>query len=164
MAEKLYSVIGDGQGIVEKLVELYPDVLWQVRTNQVAVLGIENKEPTKRSAKFRVRCVKNAEKAVFKINKIDIRYIIELYWSEWNQWTAPRKEWTIMNALLRISVDEDKMIKPDCVEFKIILDKVGFDWDNEHANLPSLTEAKVDFDLDLRPGLDEDKDDEDEED
>jgi len=161
MSEKTYSVISEAQDIVNKLVERYPDVLWQVRPKQIAVLGIDNKEPTKRSPDFRVRSVKNAEKAVLMLNKISTRFIIELYWSSWSSWDTPRKEWTILNALLRVSVDEGKLIKPDCVEFKIILDKVSFDWDEEGSVLPSLTIGDpVKFDLDLRPGIDDDNEEE----
>jgi hypothetical protein len=157
MSEKTYSVIDEGQKIVKKLCEIYPSVLWQVNPELVAVLGIENKEPTKRSKDFTVRSVKNAEKAIFIMNKVRTRFIIETYWTNWNTWNSPRKEWTILNALLRVSRDEGKLIPPDCVDFRILLDKVSFDWDAEGVGLPSLTGgAPVEFDLDLRPGLDED--------
>jgi hypothetical protein len=158
MAERTYSVITEGQEIVAALAERYPEVLWQVRPAQIAVLGIDNKEPTKRSKDFQVRSVRNAEKAVLQMHNVKTRYIIEFYWARWNTWDTARKEWAILNSLLRISVDEGKLIRPDCVEFKILLDKVSFDWDSEGAVLPSLTVGDpVEFDLDLRPGLDEDE-------
>ena len=156
MSERQYSVIDEGQKIMESLVDRYPDVLWQVRAAQVAFLGIENKEPTKRSKDFSVRSVKNAEKAVLVMYHVGIRYIVELWWSRWNEWNRERKEWTVLNALLRIGADEGKLIKPDCVDFKILLDKVSFGWDDEGANLPSLTQGTpLEFDLELRPGIDE---------
>jgi hypothetical protein len=162
MAERIYSVIKEGQDIVTKLCERYPDVLWQVRPAQIAVLGIDNKEPTKRSKDFQVRSVKNAEKAVLQMHQVKTRFIIEMWWSRWNDWTRPRREWTILNALLRVSADEGKLIKPDCVDFRIILDQISFDWDAEGTNLPSLIDGnKVEFDLDLRPGLEEDEDEDD---
>jgi len=165
MAERTYSVIKEGNEIIESLVERYPEVLWQVRPAQIAVLGIDNKEPTKRSKDFQVRSVKNAEKAVFLMHNVKTRFIVEFYWARWNEWNTPRREWAILNALLRISADEGKLIRPDCVEFKILLDQVSFDWDAEGADLPSLTAGDpVKFDLDLRPGLDEDEDEEKEED
>lgn len=158
MSEKIYSVIDEGQKIVDKLVEVYPDVLWTVRTGQIAVLGIQNKEATKRSPLFRVRSVKNAEKAVLQMNNIAIRYIIEMYWSEWNKWDTPRKEWVVLKALLSIGLEEGKLIKPDCSEYKIILDQVGFDWENPDVSLPSLTAGDpIPFDLDLRPSLDQEE-------
>ena len=161
MAERQYSVISEGQKIMEALVERYPDVLWQIRPAQIAILGIENKEPTKRSKDFMVRSVKNAEKAVFEMHNVGTRFIIEFWWSRWNEWDTSRREWTILNALLRVSVDEGKLIKPDCVDFKILLDKVSFGWDGDGAVLPSLTTGNpIEFDLELRPGLDEDEDDE----
>ena len=163
MSERQYSVIEEGMKIVESLVERYPDVLWQVRPAQLAILGIDNKEPTKRSKDFQVRSVKNAEKAVFIMHKVETRYIIELWWSRWNEWNRERKEWTILNALLRVAVDEGKLIKPDCVDFKILLDQVSFGWDEQGASLPSLTQGDpIKFDLDLRPGIDEDGEEEDE--
>jgi hypothetical protein len=163
MAEKTYSVIDEGQRIVEKLVDAYPDVLWQVRKEQIAVLGIENKEPTKRSKEFFVRPLKNAEKAICQMHNVKTRYILEFWWSKWNTWNTVRKEWAILNALLRVSVDEGKTLNPDSVEFRLILDQVGFDWHVEGANLPSLTSGTpIKFNLDLRPGLEE-SDEEDEE-
>jgi hypothetical protein len=162
MSERSYSVIKEGQEIVKTLCERYGGVLWQVRPAQIAVLGIDNKEPTKRSKDFMVRSVKNAEKAVFQMHNVKTRFIIEFWWSRWNDWSTARREWTILNALLRVSADEGKLIKPDCVDFKIILDKVSFDWDGEGASLPSLTAGDpIDFDLDLRPGIDDDNDDDD---
>lgn len=155
MAERTYSPIPEGQEIVEKLVEAYPEVLWQVRVAQVTVLGIDNKEPTKRSPKYRIRSVKNAEKAVLQLNKVDTRYIIETYWSEWNVWDTPKKEWVIFKALLQVGLDDGKILKPDCSEFRLILDKVGVDWEDSTA-LPLLTVGDpMEFDLDLRPGLEE---------
>jgi len=160
MSDRTYSEIKEGQEIVKKLVEKYPEVLWRVSPERIAVLGIDNKEPTKRSKDFMVRSVKNAEKAILLMNNVSTRFIIELWWSRWNTWTGPRKEWTIFNALLRISEDEGKLVKPDCVDFKILLDKVSFDWDVEGANLPSLTMGDpIDFDLTLRPGLEEENED-----
>ena len=165
MSERTYSVIKEGQDIVEALVERYPDVLWQVRNAQIAILGIDNKEPSKRSKDFVVRSVKNAEKAVFEMHNVKTRFIIEYWWSRWNTWSAPRKEWSVLNALLRVSAEEGKLVRPDCVDFKLIIDKVSFDWDVEGANLPSLTSGSpIEFDLDLRPGLDEDGDNEEDED
>jgi|APSaa5957512535_1039671.scaffolds.fasta_scaffold104761_3 hypothetical protein len=156
MAEKTYTVIEDGQKIVNKLVERYPDVLWQVREGQVAVLGIENKEAGKKAKDFTVKSVKNAERAILVMNDIKVRYIIEFYYSRWNEWDDARREWTILNALLRISVDEEKLIAPDCVDFRIFLDIVSFDWTIEGADLPSLTSGDpIKFDLDLRPGIDD---------
>jgi hypothetical protein len=158
MTEKTYSVIEEGQKIVKKLCERYPDVLWQVNPELVVVLGCDNKEPTKRSKSFVVRSVKNAEKAVFLMNKVRTRFIIETFWGYWNNWSTPRKEWVILNALLRVSKDEGKLIKPDSVDFSIILDQVSFGWDSDGANLPSLTAGDpVKFDLDLRPGLSEEE-------
>lgn len=156
MAERTYSVIKEAQDIINKLVERYPDVLWQIRPNQIAVLGIDNKEPGKRSQDVSVRSAKNAEKAILMMNNIPIRFIIELFWVKWNTWDTPKKEWKILKSLLMISVDEGKLVKPDCVEFKLILDQVSFDWDAEGAVLPSLTIGDpVKFDMNLRPGLDE---------
>jgi len=156
--ERTYSVISEGQKMVSKLIERYPDVLWQVREEQIAVLGIDNKEPTKRSKDCTVRSLKNAEKAICQMHKVKTRYILEFWWARWNLWNTTRKEWAILNALMRVSVDEGKLLNPDSVEFRIILDQVGFDWHVEGANLPSLTSGNpIEFDLDLRPGLDIDE-------
>jgi hypothetical protein len=162
MAERTYSVIDEAHTIIGKLVERYPDVLWQVRPHQVVVLGIENKEPTKRSPSYKVRAINNAEKALFKINKIETRFIVEIFWSAWNEWDSVRREWILLNSLLRVSVDEGKLLRPDAVEFKLILDKVSFDWDEEGSVLPALTVGPlVEFDMDLRPGIEDEDEEED---
>ena len=164
MAERVYSVIDEASDIAEALVTRYEDVFWQVRLKQVSFLGVENKQPTKRSPAMKVRGLKNAEKAVMLLNKVPTRYIVEFFWSDWSGWDDERKQWLVAKALLQVGIEEGQLIKPDCSEFRIILDKVGVDWDkNMDTVLPNLLDNDpVDFDLELRPGL-EDAEDEGEE-
>jgi hypothetical protein len=161
MAERVYTIVDEAADIAKELVEIYPDVMWQVRLNQVSFLGVENKEPTKRSPVMKVRGINNAEKAVMLLNNIPTRFIVELFWSEWQKWGDELKQWVVLKALLSISVEEGKLIRPDCSEFRIILDKVGVDWEQRTDALPNLLSGtKVDFDLELRPGLEDEEDEE----
>lgn len=54
-------------------------------------------------------------------------------------------------------ISSDKLNKPDIVDYKIIVDAVGANWLDEGAKLPNLLNTEVKFDLDLRPGLDDDE-------
>ena len=164
MSERLYTEVDEANDIARELTERYADVFWQVRLNQVSFLGVENKQPTKRSPLMKVRGIANAEKAVMLINKVPTRYIVEFFWSSWHEWSDELKQWYVTKALLSISVEEGKLIRPDCTEFRIILDQVGVDWD-QRTDLPNLlANAKVEFNLDLRPGLEDEDEDEEKED
>lgn len=154
--EKTYERVEVAEGIIKSLCEKYPEVFWRVRPERIAVLGITNKERSeKKKDYFKVNPVKGAHKALNIIYKVPISYIIELYWSDWNTWETNFREWMIFKALLMVSEDDGKLIRPDCKEFKIILDIVGVDWDKIRNVLPSLTSSVVPFKKELRPGMDD---------
>ena len=68
--------------------------------------------------------------------------------------TNGQLEWIIMKALLMVSEEGGKIVKMDCKDFRILLDVVGVDWETKDI-LPSLLDEQVKFNLDLRPGLDD---------
>jgi len=160
--DKIYERLTEADSIIQKLHEKYPDVLWQVRPTHVTVLCITNKDKPKKSKNlFKVTPIKGVNKAIAEMSKIDLSYVIEVFASDWNQWSQNLREWVIMEALLHVHEEEGKLIKTDCDDFRIVLDVIGVDWETR-IDLPSLTESDVKFNLALRPGLDdEDKDDND---
>jgi len=160
MTEKVYTRVKDAEIIVKKLCEKQPDVLWCVKPDMVAVLGIENKERSEKNKVLaKIKPFKGCEKAILMENNIPVRYVIELYWSDWNDWNQKKRQWIIFHELLHIHSEIGKTVKHDCEDFKIILDKVGVNWTTSD-NLPNLIEDNVKFDLGLRPNLEESENDE----
>lgn len=155
--EKVYDKIEEAEKLIVTLCEKYPDVLWRVRPARIAVLGITNKERSKKSKSyFKVNCVKGAQKALNILYHVPVSNIIEFYFSDWSSFTQSMKEWMVMKALLTIGEEDGKIIKPDCTDFRILLDIVGVDWEKNEV-LPSLTEEDVKFKLELRPAIEEEE-------
>lgn len=158
---RTYARVTEAEKIIEQLQAKYPDVFWAVKPGQIAVMGVDNQERgekaiAKNPAYAKFRPIKGAEKAIFETNKIPIRYIIELYWSDWNAWNAAYKQCVLTSAVLEVTPEEEKKNKYDCVGYKILFDAVGVNWDREPDKIPNLLNDDVKFNLELRPGLNED--------
>ena len=89
------------------------------------------------------------------LNRVNTRYIIELYCTDWNTWSKAQKESVIFHELLHPDYEVGKIVKHDVEDFQIMIDKLGCNWFG-NKDLPSLLETKVDFDLSLRPNVPED--------
>ena len=151
--EKQYSRVKEAEEIIKNLCAKQPEVLWCVRPENVAVLGIENKErPEKNTTLAKIKPVKGCEKAILQDNNIPIRYCIEIFWSDFNTWTEKQKQWILLHELLHIHHEVGKSIKHDCEDWRIILSKVGVEWWKKE-DLPDLLNDDVKFDLNLRPSL-----------
>ena len=151
--EKSYSRVEEAETIIANLCEKYPDELWQIKPGIINVLGIENKERSKSNNKLAtVKAIRNPTKAILQINNVVVRYVIELYWSDWNQWSLPLKQWIIFHELQHIGDEIGKLVKHDSEDFRMILDAVGVDWVAKNEKLPLLLGSeKVKFNLSLRP-------------
>jgi len=162
MTEKLYSRVTEAEDMIVKLCEKQPEVLWAVKPSIISVLGIENKERSEKNKTLvKIKPVKGVEKAIMQQNNVSTRYILELYWSDWNTWKAEKRQWIILQMLLHIHSEVSKIINPDCIDFKIVIDKVGVNWvDSE--NLPNIIDGEVKFNLDLLPSLEESEEENDE--
>lgn len=156
--EKMYERIAEAEAIVKSLVEKEPEVLWRVNASRIAVLGVTNKERGKKQKTLiKVTPIKGIQKAINLLYNVPISFAIEMYCSDWGSWNKSFREWILMKALLHIGEEEGKIIKTDCDDFKIILDAVGVNWE-ERTDLPSIIDSKVEFNLELRPALDEEND------
>lgn len=157
--EKQYSRVKEAEEIIKKLCDKQSEVLWCVKPEIVAVLGVENKQRSEKSTILaKIKPVKGCEKAILQDNNIPIRYCIELYWEDWNTWHEKKKQWIIFHELLHIHHEIGKTIKHDIEDFRILVDKAGVSW-SDSDNLPDLLNGDVKFNLDLRPSLkDVDKD------
>ena len=143
MAEsKEYMVVEGSADIITRLTERYPDIYWAVKPSEVVVLGITNKErPKSRRELAQIKRVTGATLALLEANNVQAKYIVELYYSDWNELDSVAKQWLIHNMLLHIpGPDESGLIKADVHDFAVTLDIIGVDWLNR-ANLPSLLDG-----------------------
>ena len=155
MSEKVYSRVTEAEEMVKSLCKKYPDVLWCVRPEMVAVYGIENKErPENCKVLAKIKPVKGVEKAIMQDNNIPIRYTVDLFWSDWREWKEAKRQWIIFHELLHIHSEISKTIPHDIMDFRIILDRIGvFGYDSE--TLPNLLLSDVKFNLSLRPSMED---------
>lgn len=152
----VYSRVPDADEMIKKLCEKQPDALWCVKPDLIAVLGIENKERSEKSNTLAtIKPIKGAEKAIFQINNIPIRYVIVVYWSDYNSWSNKQKQWILFHELLHVHVDLEKVVKHDIEDFAIILNKLGVCWQKKTDELPDLINDDVKLDLSLRPKIEE---------
>jgi predicted metallopeptidase len=163
---RTYDEVPEALTIAQDLCNKYPDVFWAVNPETIAVLGIDNVERSEKAAAknnvwSQLRNIKGVEGALLAQNKINVKYVIELYWSDWNRWSHALKTCVVAEKLLEITPEVDKKNSPDCKGFKILLDAIGITWDSKDGNPPDLlSDGGVKFDLELRPGLNEESEDE----
>jgi len=157
MTEKVYSRVTEAEDMIKALCEKYPKVLWTVRPQMVAVYGIENKERSEsNSVLAKIKPIKGIEKTIMQDNNISIRWIIDLFWSDWREWNEAKRQWVLFHELLHIHSEVGKSVKHDLETFRIIVDKIGvLEYNSE--NLPNLLLTNVEFNMDLRPKIEEEE-------
>lgn len=156
---RVYERLVDAEETVSKLHSKYGDLFWAVRPERIAVMSISNCERGKKAkeknpAYAKLRLVKGAEKALFEHAQIPTRYIIELYGDDWAAWSSSYRQCVLANVLLELTPEDEQRNKPDSVGFKVFLDAIGVNWDKDAATLPNLLAEDVEFNLELRPGMD----------
>lgn len=155
-----YSRIPEASEIIKKLCEKHSEAFWCIKPESVVVMGIDNMERTEKSiakqpiwSKF--RNIKGVEKAIFQENNIGERFIIEVYWSDWHLWSQAMKAAILSKHLFEITPDPEVKNPHDCVGFKILYDVLGVNWERKDDSIPDLLDDDIKFNLDLRPGLEE---------
>jgi hypothetical protein len=123
----------------------------------VAVYGVENKERSEsNSVLAKIKPIKGIEKTIMQDNNISIRWIIDLFWSDWREWNEAKRQWVLFHELLHIHSEVGKSVKHDLETFRIIVDKIGvLEYNSE--NLPNLLLTNVEFNMDLRPKIEEEE-------
>jgi hypothetical protein len=150
---RVYSKVEEADEMIKELCEAQPEILWPVRPETIAVMGIENQERNeKNNVLAKIKPIKGSEKALLQKNNINTRYIIELYYSDWQTWTPRQRQWIIFHELLHVHPDYEKTIKHDCEDFKIMLKAVGPDW-AKRDDLPDLTDKATALDKSIMPSL-----------
>jgi hypothetical protein len=158
-----YSNISEGDRMIKDLCNTHPETFWAVIPEKITVMGIDNNERSEKSITknpiwSRLKNVKGSERQILQDLKSPIRYIIEVYCSDWNRWNDKLRLCVLANHLLAITPDSEKKNMPDCVGFNILFDAVGIDWEvGEGENIPHLLNDDVKFDLSRRPGIEIEK-------
>ena len=154
--EKVWEQVKSAEEMIEKLCKKYPDELWAVRPNTIAVFGVSNKErPKNNNVLATIKPIKGSYKSLVQSLKGEARYIIEMYCSDYNAWNPAQKAAVLYHELLHVDSELGCTVKHDLEDFKIIIDKLGVDY-IKNKNLPDLLSEKVKFDLNLRPNVPED--------
>jgi len=155
--EKTYTRIPEAEEMIKQLQERYPDELWAVKPENLMVMGIDNKERGKKNYKLaKILSVKGVEKAIFREANVNIQYIVEIYCSDWAEWTSKKKQLILFHEVLHESSKGIGCVKHDCEDFRMMLDVLGVDWANKpDSELPNLLtdDEKVQFNLNLRPNM-----------
>ena len=149
---RVYEKVEDADQIIKELCEAQPEVLWCVRPNTVAVYGIVNQERNEKNHVLaKIKSIKGIEKTILQSKSIDTRYVIEIYWSDWNSWSSRQKQWVIFHELLHIHPDMERTIKHDCEDFKLVLKTAKTpDW-IKADDLPDLTDKNTKLDASIMP-------------
>jgi predicted metallopeptidase len=141
--EKSYSNVPEAETIIAKLVERYPKVLFAVNPKTINVFGVDNAErPSSNNTMAKIKRIDGSMKALLDKHNVQIQFIIELYWSDWNQWSQETKTWTIFHELLHIPAEEKGLIKHDVQDFAVALSVAGIDG-YLGKGLPNLLEGEV---------------------
>ena len=157
---RTYQKVDEADQLIADLCAKHGDVFWSVNPQTVVIMGIDNVARTEKAVEkdplwSKFRNIKGVEKAIFAANQIPVRYIIEVYWSDWNTWNTNTRLAIIARHLLEITPDVEKKNRPDAVGFKILYDVLGINWESNYKQIPSLRDDDIEFNLDLRPGLDD---------
>lgn len=142
--EKEYSVVKEAEDIIERLAKAYPDILWTVTPANVVVLGVTNKErPSKMNRLAQIRSITGVTKALLEEYRVGKKYIIELYWNDWNVWSPARREWVLFHELVHIpSPTEKGLVKHDVQDFSGIVNYFGEACWWQKETLPSLLDGE----------------------
>lgn len=154
--EKVWERVKDAEEMIGKLCKMYPDELWAVRPNTIAVFGVTNKErPEGNNTLAVIKPIKGSYKTLVQSLKGEARYILELYFSDYNAWNEAQKAAVLFHELLHVDAELGCTVKHDSEDFCLLLDKLGVSY-MKNKNLPNLLKEKIKFDLSLRPNVPED--------
>ena len=158
---RTYSRVTEASDMIKTLCEKHPEAFWCVKPESIAVMGIDNVERSekaiaKQTIWSKMRHVKGVEKAIFNENDIRECHIIEVFWSDYNDWRDSIKAAVLSQHLFEITTDAEIKNSNDCVGFNILYKAIGVNWQRDDGKgIPNLLYDDIAFDLELRPGLEE---------
>lgn len=146
--DKQYMIIDEGNEIIKLLRERYPKCFWPVNPEDVIVLGVTNlPRPFSQLKLAQITKVDGVYRTVIRaFSRKDIQYIVEIYCSDWTNWSDARRQWILAHEISHIGSPLKKgLVNHDVEDFGWIIDAVGIDW-YERDDLPELI-GKDDFEL-----------------
>lgn len=154
---RVYSRVSEATEMIAKICEKHPKAFWAVTPASIAVMGVDNLERSEKAVAkqpvwSRMRNVKGVEQAIFQENNIQERYILEIFWSDWNKWSDATRAAVLASHLFEITPEVETKNSADCSGFKILYKALGVNWERE-TSVPNILSDGFEFDLDLRPGL-----------
>jgi hypothetical protein len=141
--DREYRILDEGNAIVARLRERYPKAFWPVVPEQVLVLAVTNKpRPFTMKRLAKITKVDAAHRTVIRaLGRRDVRYLVELYLTDWTTWNGPRKQWILAHEIGHIDEEGAKgLVKHDVEDWGWLLDSVGIDWWTKD-NLPDLLDG-----------------------
>lgn len=138
--EKEYDVLEEGNEIVARIRERYPREFCNVVPEQIVVLVITNlPRPFSMKKLAQITKINPAHRTIIRrYGRKEIKYLIEVYASDWVTWNNPRKQWILAHELGHIGNKNRKgLLQHDCQDFNWLLDAVGIMyWSRD--NLPDI--------------------------
>ena len=99
---KSYTRVPEAEELIKELCKKYPDVLWCVKPENITVLGVENKKRGKATKDLaRIKVINGVQRAILKINDINIKYCLELLFSKCSKMTSLGKRFLPAAASFR---------------------------------------------------------------
>jgi len=150
--EKEYEVLDEGNEIIACLFRRYKEFFKYANPEKVVVLAVVNvPRPFSMRKLAKITKVDSAHRTLLKrYGRRDVRYLIELYATDWVQWSPPRRQWILAHEIGHIGKPDSKSLVQHSVEDHAwLIDALGIEW-WEKDNLPNLLEGEpFPFRLDL---------------
>jgi len=119
-----YVLLHEADDVVKKLCSKYPEELANVSLDEVAIVAIEGVDRPETKKCFAK--IKGLRPPVSLLTS-GKNYIVELYMSDWENWTVAQRNIVIFHELLHIN-GEGKNKKHDLEDFKMLVNKLGIDY------------------------------------
>ena len=142
--DKEYMIMEEGNSIVKRLKERYPKPFWHVVPENIVVIGITNRpRPFSMKKLAKITKIDSAHRTIIRTyGHKDVQYLVELYCSDWVQWSQMRRQWILAHEISHVPESGSKgLIQHDCQDWAWLLDAVGIDWWSKD-NLPNLLEGE----------------------
>lgn len=140
MADATYSILHEAEEIVGRLCDKYPEQLSNVDKASISVISIEGKDrPEKSHTWAKIKGIKPPI-SLLTHGKV---YIIQLYQTDWENWTAAQRNIVLFHELLHIE-GEGGNKKHDVEDFRLLLKNLGIDYVG-NPELPDILEKTVDW-------------------
>ena len=124
MADATYVVLHEAEDLAEQICRKYPEELCEVELETVGIVAIEGKDRPERSNKLATIKTIKPPVSLYTGGKTNI---IEIYMSDWEEWTTAQRNMALFHELYHIT-SENKQRKHDLEDFVIIVRKFGVDY------------------------------------